>query len=313
MTTETLKRVMETASPQLPGIDGGARRLMLEQPYSAWHDNAGMIERIEKPSEETFERLYLDRRKPVIIEGAARKWHAPSTWAIDYLKAKVGQKQVRVTYSPGGVYKKANYQTMRVADFLDLITSEQEGRENYYVTGTILEKAFPELAGDVKRPKFVDKKTNAGMSLFLGRDSITDCHFHPDEENVLVQIVGKKRVVMFSPEDFAPLYPKSFLANHYNWSRISFDHPPDFKQFPKFKKALVYEALLEPGDMLFIPVHWWHAVYGPDLSISGAFFWQSTLKRYHFPGPGLRCCLQKYGLRRHSWLKALIPDSVLTQ
>merc|ERR1719171_3281927 len=51
-------------------------------------------------------------------------------------------------------------------------------------------------------------------------------------------------------------------------------HHPDLAAFPEFKKAEGFEVTLEPGDLLFFPSMWWHAVenlepmsIGLDLSI----------------------------------------------
>jgi len=35
---------------------------------------------------------------------------------------------------------------------------------------------------------------------------------------------------------------------------------PDLDKFPNFCKATVHEAIIGPGDILFIPAFWWHFV-----------------------------------------------------
>lgn len=35
---------------------------------------------------------------------------------------------------------------------------------------------------------------------------------------------------------------------------------PDFQQFPKLKEARGMETVLGPGDVLYIPIYWWHHV-----------------------------------------------------
>ena len=32
----------------------------------------------------------------------------------------------------------------------------------------------------------------------------------------------------------------------------------DFEKFPKAKSLEGWEAILEPGDVLYIPIYWWH-------------------------------------------------------
>lgn len=31
---------------------------------------------------------------------------------------------------------------------------------------------------------------------------------------------------------------------------------PDYKKFPKFHKVCGYEAIVDPGDVLYIPMYW---------------------------------------------------------
>jgi hypothetical protein len=43
---------------------------------------------------------------------------------------------------------------------------------------------------------------------------------------------------------------------------------------------------LQPGDAPFIPVHWWHVVYGYERSVSVTFFWKAQWGCWRFPSPG---------------------------
>ncbi|KAM7387052.1 hypothetical protein PAMA_009596 [Pampus argenteus] len=48
---------------------------------------------------------------------------------------------------------------------------------------------------------------------------------------------------------------------------------PDTVQFPEFSKAPYLECVLQPGDVLFIPVQHWHYVRSLELSFSVSFWW----------------------------------------
>ena len=48
-------------------------------------------------------------------------------------------------------------------------------------------------------------------------------------------------------------------------------HNPDLAKHPKFREATVIEVELEPGEMLFLPVGWWHAERTADVNISLIF------------------------------------------
>jgi len=43
---------------------------------------------------------------------------------------------------------------------------------------------------------------------------------------------------------------------------------PDLEKYPLFEKATVYEVILEPGDILFIPSLWFHNVRAETPCIS---------------------------------------------
>ena len=44
--------------------------------------------------------------------------------------------------------------------------------------------------------------------------------------------------------------------------------PVAYCRFPRFAEAQALAVTLEPGDVLFIPKHWWHFVEAMDTSLS---------------------------------------------
>lgn len=48
---------------------------------------------------------------------------------------------------------------------------------------------------------------------------------------------------------------------------------PDVVRFPEFVKAPYLECVLQPGEVLFIPVKHWHYVRSLELSFSVSFWW----------------------------------------
>jgi Cupin-like domain len=43
---------------------------------------------------------------------------------------------------------------------------------------------------------------------------------------------------------------------------------PDYDNYPRFRDATVIDLELAPGEVLFVPVGWWHHVRALDLSIT---------------------------------------------
>jgi hypothetical protein len=87
----------------------------------------------------------------------------------------------------------------------------------------------------------------------------------------LSQIRGRKRAMLFSPEDSVFLYGGQVDPEQ-----------PDFERFPLFDCATAYECIIEPGDTLLIPANWLHHVRGLEKSItvSRNFFNDSNFTKH---------------------------------
>ena len=64
-------------------------------------------------------------------------------------------------------------------------------------------------------------------------------------DNLLVQVTGKKRVVLFSPRDASYLYLSG------DKSQVLDIDQPNLETYPLFAHATRHECLLEAGDVLF--------------------------------------------------------------
>lgn len=61
---------------------------------------------------------------------------------------------------------------------------------------------------------------------------------------------------------------------YFYYLQVDFDRP-NYTRFPKYKDAKGCEAVVGPGDVLYIPIYWWHHVEsvmrgGPTITIN---FW----------------------------------------
>ena len=87
-------------------------------------------------------------------------------------------------------------------------------------------------------------------------------------DNLLIQVTGRKRVVLFSPRDASRLYligDKSEVLDIDN---------PDLQRYPKFRDAAQYVCELQPGDTLFIPALWFHNVTALEFGVAVNVFWK---------------------------------------
>eukprot|EP00899_Mesostigma_viride_P010045 jgi/Mesvir1/19041/Mv12803-RA.2 len=101
--------------------------------------------------------------------------------------------------------------------------------------------------------------------------AVSTLHYDASE-SFLVQLKGRKRMLLFAPEDLHRLYP--YADDHPLRRRAQVDPClPDLERFPLFEEARgrVMEVVLNPGDVLFFPGYWAHYTESMDLSVSLSF------------------------------------------
>ena len=90
-----------------------------------------------------------------------------------------------------------------------------------------------------------------------------------------MQVTGRKRVVLFSPQEASNLYLTG------DKSQILDIDSPDLLTFPHFSRVIHHECFLEPGDILFIPALWFHNVVSLDFSVAVNLFWRHLDKKLY--------------------------------
>eukprot|EP00898_Chlorokybus_atmophyticus_P004218 jgi/Chlat1/4798/Chrsp31S04824 len=130
---------------------------------------------------------------------------------------------------------------------------------------------FPHLAGELSVVRrFVGMLGDKFFSSVL-RVGSKGCRLwtHYDVmANVLIQVVGSKRVVLFPPSE------EPFMYMEGSSSRVLDIDTPDPTTFPLFAKTTGFECVLQPGQALYIPPLWMHNVVALDLSVSVNVFWR---------------------------------------
>ncbi|CAF0719944.1 unnamed protein product [Adineta ricciae] len=97
-------------------------------------------------------------------------------------------------------------------------------------------------------------------TLWIGSQGAhTPCHYDTYGINFVAQIVGRKRWLLFPSHS-----PIGQLQTRipYEESSVYIDIEPSV--LDRLKNIDVYDVTLEPGDVLFVPKHWWHFVSSLD-------------------------------------------------
>ena len=90
----------------------------------------------------------------------------------------------------------------------------------------------------------------------------TPLHFD-SLSNFLAQVKGRKQVLLFSPAQSWNVYPFPVGHPKDNFAMVDVEHP-DLHRFPGLSRARALEAILEPGDVLWLPRFYWHYVHQLD-------------------------------------------------
>ena len=111
--------------------------------------------------------------------------------------------------------------------------------------------------------------------LYVGpRGACSRCHCD-GYDGLIVQLEGRKRVVLFDPLEARHL---CVFPQHHGLElrpRVHVD-APDYARFPRYARATACSAVLGPGDVLYLPHHWWHHIECLSDTTVSANLWLST-------------------------------------
>jgi histone arginine demethylase JMJD6 len=237
------------------------------------------IDRRYKLSYEQFAKEYLYANKPVIVTDALLEWKALRRWTPEFFKKEFGSMKFTLDDNSKS---KAAYQghgngavEYTMDRFIDLVFSSTEADPAPYFRNQMLYELFPSLKDDIEplpeyfQPnwlpdhymvKYVSEVLNRGaaLELYIGGKGGAFPVLHYDGAGThafLMHVYGRKQFIIYPPSQEQFLYPSPEKQNN---SLINSIDNPDLTKFPLFAKAQPTIFILEPGELLFMPSHWWH-------------------------------------------------------
>lgn len=234
------------------------------------------IPRVYAPDLRTFQTTILPAARPVVIEGALNHWPALAHWTPDYFAQRFGDRMVPVYKTKHGhtlfnAQQGLQSDSQTFASFIRQITSDSPNDVQTRIRCPLLD-ALPEAKEDFTVPPYCADGKKLQVNLwFSGAPTITRLHFDLPQ-NLLAQVYGQKRFLLFSPAARPWVYPCSLRSSTPQFSEVDLMHT-DLQKFPKLVHAQAYEALLSPGDLLFIPSRWWHHADSAEITLSLSFWW----------------------------------------
>ncbi|ASK32527.1 hypothetical protein CEY12_21635 [Chryseobacterium sp. T16E-39] len=217
------------------------------------------VQKVRKISSRTFLNQYMKPRLPVILEDFVDpKSPAFKKWNYEYFKEIAGDHPVNIYGSDleslDRVASKPISQT-RFSEYLDLISTQPTEHRLFLFN---LLTIRPEMKNDIHYNDITNGKILKWLPFmfFGGKGSITRNHIDIDMSHVFItQFQGIKKIWLFPWEQSSIMYKLP-----YNFHSLANVKEPDYNEFPALKYVRGYEAVIHPGETLYIPSGWWHYI-----------------------------------------------------
>lgn len=257
------------------------KKPMIQIPRKSIHDQVALF--------------YLQNNIPVILKDTNLVNELVVKWTPEYFR-KVIPKDKEMWVRSGSDWKMRYYnpeqndgnfmynptnqlQKMKFHDFLDQLNKTESDQYLYLQEELDDDMNIREIINDyaklnwdlvTKIQKSYDWGKNLTNMLFISQKGLVT-PFHYDEmPNLFTQIYGRKRFILAKPDEWMNFYcyPHGHPSNRQ--SQVD-EYNPDLNRFQDFEKIQGFEAIIEPGEVLFIPPFYFHHVenpYSPTISMS---------------------------------------------
>ncbi|MBJ6761438.1 cupin-like domain-containing protein [Myxococcaceae bacterium JPH2] len=237
-------------------------------------DGGWSLERRKDLSAEEFFARYYFGHRPVVLQGMMEDWPARTQWTLKSLRERFGHVVIEVMTgrdaNPDHASQYERHRTqMTFAEYVRRVEAGGETNDHYMVprNDNWRREGLQALTKDVRAPRgIIDPALNPDMLTLLLGPAGTVTPLHHDNLNVLLcQVMGRKHVKLVPSFERHRVYPRKGTFSHVDAAR------PDLERHALYSEATVLETVLEPGEMVFIPVGWWHWVRALDVSASVTF------------------------------------------
>lgn len=208
---------------------------------------------------ETFINNHMKPGLPVILKDfVSSESPALKKWNYDYFKEIAGDHIVNIYGNELDSLDKVASDPIgqtTFSEYLDLITSAPTDHRLFLFN---LLKIKPELKNDIIYNDVTGGKLVKWLPFmfFGGEGSVTRNHIDIDMSHVFItQFQGIKRIWLFPWEQSDFMYKLP-----YNFHSLAQIKNPDYRKYPALLYLNGYEAILHPGETLYIPSGWWHYI-----------------------------------------------------
>ena len=220
----------------------------------------------------TFVREFVNETRPCVLRGAARDWTPLQRFSLRELRATAALSDAigRVLSEPlieadAGSRVQNRRDAVPLLEFLDRLESDAEYVQAYAAPciGPLaflneeLDR-FHRLASTTRRARSYPR-----MRAFFYKNGFTDWHAHNADETLTTQVAGNKEFVLIAPDPTTHRVLDAVKASIWN------------ADLPELASVRIHRTVLRPGDVLYIPVYWWHAAEADGIGLTVAWTFPS--------------------------------------
>jgi hypothetical protein len=235
----------------------------------------------------TFFADYFSRNRPLVLRQAVRHWPALYKWSPRYFAECYGDAPVTITANRQAdpwyeINARRHMTQTTLREYVSMLSSGDRTNDYYLVANSHalqterLAPLFDDIGGIFGLLDHGSQRNHT--FLWLGPAG-TVTPLHHDKTNLLIaQIRGRKRVILFPTESIRHM---NNVVGVYTTA-----DPEDPERSPIDLRGLPqFEVTIGPGDVLFVPIAWWHHVRALDLSITVSMDNFIFFNRFDIPDP----------------------------
>ncbi len=218
------------------------------------------LDEVEVTEEDFLLEEYINQSVPVKIKGLADDWKT-DRWTLDFFKEKLGHLKFPVR-------QQNEEREMSLAEYIPYMKENEKNPSDspFYLNTTF--GPTDDLLDDYEVPHYfkcgfnnfrdIPDKTTLSWIYLAPTNSVTGLHIDTIASSAWNLVISGKKFWVFYPTDQNPLL--------YGGKVNPF--APDYDKYPLYRKADPMICVQNPGDVIFTPSGWYHAVLNMEMGVS---------------------------------------------
>ncbi len=234
-----------------------------------------------KPTTVSYDELLamdLSHVEPMLVTGVQV---LPELWSPEDVVEAVGDTVVPIPHITKGDYVGSEVRERSVRDYYSEMIQDLPSEKIPYLAELSYDEHFPILAAQLVDAPPLRDETFSQRVMYFGRGVHSQIHHHTNGSAMLFCIHGTKIVRLYGPDQTSKLYKKpgrnfsQVLVTSVGENSYVFDEA----KFPDFADAEYVEYEVNAGQVLFIPIWWWHSIQNLEgVSLTAVYFWDQAWK-----------------------------------